>query len=102
MKKASDILEVRESIIYNKNVDKDIKIASVGDIHISKTVGKRDINNISESISNENPDYVCLLGDLIDSPRELSRGKGLDNLENLVKYCSKIAPTMIITVFLSQ
>lgn len=96
MKKASDILEVRESILYNKNVDKDIKIASVGDIHISKTVGERDINNICESLANEKPDYVCLLGDLIDSPKELIKGNSLDNLENLIKYCSSIAPTMIV------
>ncbi len=96
MKKASDVLEVRESIFYNKNVDSDIKIASVGDIHISKTVGEKDIMNICKSLSNENPDYVCLLGDLIDSPKELVKGKGLDNLKALVKYCSYIAPTMIV------
>ncbi len=96
MKKASDILEVRESIFYNKNVDKDIKIASVGDIHISKNVGEIDINNIYESLSDENPDYVCLLGDLIDSPGKSTVGKDIDDLKTLVKYCSSIAPTMII------
>ena len=96
MKKASDILEVRESIFYNKNIDKDIKIASVGDIHISKTVGERDINNICESISSENPDYICLLGDLVDSPKELTKEKSINNLKSLVKTCSTIAPTMIV------
>ncbi len=96
MKKSSDILEVRESIFYNKNVDKDIKIASVGDIHISKIVGEKDINNICESLSNENPDYVCLLGDLVDSPKELTKEKSIENLKTLVKSCSTIAPTMIV------
>ena len=44
MHKPSDVLEIRESILYNKNVKDDIKIASVGDIHISKLVGEKDIS----------------------------------------------------------
>ena len=96
MNKPSDILEVRESVFYNKSVQKEIKIASVGDIHISKTVGERDINNICESLFNENPDYVCLLGDFVDSPKEFTKEKSIDNLKFLVKTCSSIAPTMIV------
>ena len=94
MNKPSDMLQVRESIIYNKNVENDIKIASVGDIHISKSVGEKDINNIYESLAREEPDYVCLLGDIIDSPKELT--KRFDDLEKLIKSCSSIAPTMIV------
>ena len=96
MKKPSDMVEVRESFFYNKNVKQDIKIASVGDIHISKKVSQKDINNIFESLSRESPDYICLLGDLIDSPMELTKEKSIENLNNLIKSCSGIAPTMII------
>lgn len=94
MNKPSDLLQVRESIFYNKNVENDIKIASVGDIHISKSVGEKDINNIYESLAREEPDYVCLLGDIIDSPKELT--KRSEDLNKLVRSCSSIAPTMIV------
>ena len=39
----SNILEIRESTFYNKNVNEDIKIVGIGDIHISKLVGEKDI-----------------------------------------------------------
>ena len=96
MNKPSDVLEIRESNFYNEYAKKDIKIASIGDIHLSKLVGEKDINNINETLHKENPDYICLLGDIIDSPKELTIEKNIENLNTLIKNCSSIAPTMII------
>ena len=40
-----NILDARESIIYNKNVKDNIKIACIGDIHISNLVKSEDIKH---------------------------------------------------------
>ena len=96
MHKPSDVLEIRESILYNKNVKDDIKIASVGDIHISKLVGEKDISNIYNSLLDENPDYICILGDVVDSPKEYINDKSVKDLKLLMKLCSSIAPTLVI------
>lgn len=96
MNKPSDILEIRESIFYNEHAKNNIKIAGIGDIHISRLVGEKDINNIYESLFRENPDYICLLGDLIDSPKELTIEQSINDLFSLMKNCASIAPTMVI------
>lgn len=96
MKKASDILKIRDIIIYNSNVKSDIKIASVGDSHISKLVGQDDVDLISQSLYDENPNYICLLGDLIDSPEELEKYDKVEELKRLVKNSASIAPTLIV------
>ena len=96
MNKPSDVLQIRESVFYNEHVKDDIKLAGIGDIHISRLVGEKDINNIYESLYREDPNYICLLGDLIDTPIELTKDKSIDDLNSLMKNCSSIAPTMVI------
>ena len=96
MNKPSDILKIRDSIIYNENAKKNIRIASIGDTHISDIVGKDDINHISEALYKVKPDYICMLGDLVDSPDELKKDKKVEELKTLIKNSSTIAPTMVI------
>ena len=67
----SDFLKTRYSVFYNEYVNSDIKIASVGDLHLSKLVGMKDIDRISRQLEIEKPHYIYLLGDLLDSPLEL-------------------------------
>ena len=96
MNKPSKILKIRESHLYNKNVKDDIKIACVGDIHLSNLAGIDDINNISEVLYNLNPDYICILGDIVDSPDELLKDQKVSEVLSLMGNCSSIAPTMVI------
>ena len=51
----SDFLKTRYSIFYNEYVTSDIKIASVGDLHLSKLVGMKDIDRISRQLEIEKP-----------------------------------------------
>lgn len=96
MRTPSDTLKIRDSVIYNKNVKKDLKMACIGDFHISKLVGEKDINNISQVLYEESPNYICILGDLIDSPEELLKTKKVRELDTLIKNCASIAQTSII------
>ena len=68
---SSDILKIRESTLYNKNVKENVSIVGIGDIHISNLVGMDDINRISEVLYNTKADYICMLGDIIDSPYDM-------------------------------
>lgn len=92
----SKILKVRESTFYNKYVKEDIRIASLGDIHISRLTGTRDIFNILDSLYELDPDYICMLGDLIDSPTSLEDDKKLKELETLLSNSTTIAPTFLV------
>lgn len=96
MNRPSNILDARESIIYNKNVKDNIKIACIGDIHISNLVKSEDIIHLIDFLIEENPDYICLVGDLVDSPKELTEGQSIAKVKLLLELCSTIAPTMII------
>ena len=96
MMKSSDILKIRDSVMYNSNVKNDIKIAGLGDIHLSNLVGQKDVDFISQTLYEENPDYICMLGDLIDTPRILENDKKVNELMTLIKNSASIAPTLIV------
>ena len=96
MKKASDLLKIRDSIIYNSNVKSDIKLIGLGDLHLSNLVGQKDVDLVLKSIDEEKPNYICFLGDLIDSPLLLTNDKKLKELESLIKNSAEIAPTFIV------
>jgi predicted MPP superfamily phosphohydrolase len=43
-----------------------MRIVAVSDIHLGSVIRKRSMRHLSQMISNENPDLVLFLGDLID------------------------------------
>lgn len=92
----SDYARVRESTFYNENVKKDLKIVSIGDIHLSRNVTLEAVDKILKVLDEIKPDYICFLGDIIDSPEELTYDKRLLELEVLIKSCNNIANTFII------
>ena len=96
LKRSSDVLKIRDSIIYNENAKTDIKIAGVGDIHLSGIVGMDDVNHISDALYTLQPDYICLLGDLVDSPDQLNNDQKVEELKTLMTNSASIAPTMVI------
>ena len=96
MHKPSNIVDIRESTFYNKNVNDNIKIACIGDIHISNLVGIDDIYKIINSLIEVDPDYICFVGDILDSPKELTNENSLNNAKLLMDLCSEIAPTLVV------
>ena len=54
----------------------------------------KDVDRMSGAIASEKPDYICLLGDLVDSPKEIE--SRANELKTLITNCSSIAPTMLI------
>lgn len=96
MELSSGVVKIRNSYIHNDKIKDEIKILSVCDIHISSLVDMDDIDKISSLIYQEEPNYICLLGDLVDTPLELEKNNKVKELITLVKNASSIAPTLII------
>lgn len=93
----SDYVRIRESYFYNKNIKNDIKILSIGDIHLSKNVELESIDKILKVIEMNKPNYIFILGDTVDTTDELSSyKKRLLELEVLLNNCNNFAPTIII------
>lgn len=88
-------VSVRKTVFPNPK-DKQLRVAAIGDIHLSRLVGMNDVVQILELLKEVKSDYICLLGDLIDSPTVLYDSRKVDELLYLVEECSKIAPTMIV------
>lgn len=79
MELPGNIIEVRNGNIYSKKVTKDINIVSLSDIHICDKTKKDKLDFILNAVNNEHPDYICILGDMIDSPEII------DNIDNRIK-----------------
>jgi len=92
----SDFVKARESTFYSDCVSKDIKILSVGDIHLSKNVDLFNVDKLLKLIDSIKPDYIMILGDTIDTPKELSYSNRLLELDVLINNCNNIGKTFII------
>lgn len=92
--KSSDILEIRDSKLYANNVHEDIKILSAGDFHVNPKTKEEMIDFYLESVYVEEPDYIFLLGDLMDNPKDIDKTAEL--LFKIIRGSSNIAPTFVI------
>lgn len=87
----------RNTIIYNAYAKKDIKISALGDIHLSENLitGKK-LDKVLYQLQRQNPNYIFILGDLIDKPNVLDNSTRREELTSFFKSTSSIAPTMLI------
>ena len=89
-------LQIRDLKIYNSKVENSFKIAALGDFHISRLVDGKKLDPIKFQLEKEKADYHALLGDLIDSPKELENEAKRKELISLVEASACLAPTMVI------
>lgn len=89
-------VQIRKTNIKNKNVDDDIKILVIGDMHISDIVTDKKIDIIINTIKNINPDYTVFVGDLIDSVKEIKNQNSTNKLTKVLKASIKISTTLVI------
>lgn len=74
----------RYDIKVNKNLDNEVKIALVSDIHLGDIVDKHRLNKMISEINSLNPDVVLIAGDLIDSNLDIVLDKNmLSSFKNL-------------------
>ncbi len=92
----SNVLEIRYSKIYNKYVKEDIKIGSISDTHISDSISEKEIDFMINTFKKENPNYICVLGDIIDYPRIVDNDNNKNKCIKLFQGLSKISPVYIV------
>lgn len=96
MLKPSDVVEIRYSKIHKDNINKDIKIASLSDTHISRKTTKEEIAFMIYTIKKENPDYIFLLGDIIDSYHLMDESSTRAKVTTLLVKLSEIAKVFFV------
>lgn len=79
--------------INNNKIKKDIKIAILSDIHYSDTFKLKRMNQILKKLEQNNPDYICISGDIIDKTNILDKKDKREILIDFFKKIGKIAPT---------
>ncbi len=80
-----------ETFTTNK-INKDIKIALLSDIHYHDRFSTRLLNKLTKQIKNSQPDYICLVGDIVDQVKY----KKLDKLITFLSNISTIAPIICV------
>lgn len=96
MLKSSDVVEIRYSKIHKDNIDKDVKIACLSDVHISRKTTKEDIAFIIYTLKKENPDYIFLLGDIIDSYHLMDESSSRGKLTSLMMKLATISKVYFV------
>lgn len=61
-------IELHKDIVYNSKITKDIILIHISDIHFNKKTKEKKLNLVKEEIYKNNPDYVVITGDTIDTP----------------------------------
>lgn len=84
-----------EHTIYNEKVNDDIKIISISDLHYTCDINEDLLLNLFEKISKEEPNYICICGDIIDSANETCSFKNADSLFNFIESLGTICPVII-------
>lgn len=78
---------------YTKKEIKECKIAIISDIHYYPEYKISIINNIIKQIKDNKPDFITIVGDILDSSYTID----LTKLKDFITKLAEIAPTIIVT-----
>lgn len=70
-------------------------IALLADIHFSKHYPNKKIDNIIKALSENKPDYICIVGDIIDDAKVIDDINLSAKLKSWLQKLSFIAPVII-------
>ena len=77
-------------------VEEKTTVALFGDLHISPIVSEKQCYYVYKHLMKIEPELIMIQGDLIDSPTELFDESSLKKLEDTLKMCANIAPTVMV------
>ena len=87
-------IDIHKDYILNSKVLKDITLIHISDIHFNNQTKIKKLNKIENEIKNQNPDYIIITGDLIDSPK-VTKEKEVEILLEFLKRLAKISKLII-------
>ena len=76
-------IKTRQDYLYLPNIERDINIVHISDVHFNINIKNTKLKKISEHILNLHPDYVMITGDLVDAP-SITRNK--DKIKELIDF----------------
>jgi len=92
-------IEIQKDVIYNNKINKDISLIHISDIHFNKDTTDKKLALIKETIYKNNPDYVVITGDIIDTP---SIPKDKINIKRLLIFLTDISNFVKVIISLGN
>lgn len=86
-------VKINESIIYTPKIKEDKKLLIMSDTHIHNNSSLKSMDEFLQLIDKENPDFIFLVGDIVDSPRILNDNEKV--VTSFITSLSSIAKTYI-------
>ena len=84
---------MHKETFYTKKDIKDFRLAVFSDLHYYPNYPNKVLNSITNQIKKSNPDYILILGDILDSADYTD----LDDLRDFLATIANIAPVIAIT-----
>jgi predicted MPP superfamily phosphohydrolase len=80
-----------ETFFTTKNI-KNIKLAIFSDLHYYDGFKQKTLDIITKQITNTKPDYICIVGDIVDESKKMN----LNPLTTFLNNISSIAPIICV------
>lgn len=80
-----------ETFYTNKNI-KETKIAVISDIHFNNKYNRKILKKILNQITKNKPEYITIIGDILDT----SNTTDLEDLKIFLENLSRIATTLVV------
>ncbi len=79
-------------IFYTDKKIKETKLAIISDIHFNDKYNRKIFTKIIKQIEQNNPNYITIVGDILDT----SSTTNLDDLRDFLESLSKISTTLVV------
>ena len=89
-------LQIRNTKIYSPKIKNPFKLVALGDTHVSEMMEKTKLYPVQLQIEKENPDYIALVGDIVDAPSQLQHTYVQKKIIEFVKAAAEVAPVFIV------
>ena len=83
---------MHNEIFYTNKDIKETKLAVISDIHFNDKYNRKIFTKILNQISNNKPNYITIVGDILDT----SNTTNLDDLRDFLEKLSKISTTLVV------
>ncbi len=80
--------------IYSEKIKRDIFIIHIADIHFSKSTKISELNKLVDHIKENNPNYIMITGDLIDTP-VITKDHKINELYDFLKNLGTITKVFV-------
>ena len=80
---------------YHSFLKENFKIISISDLHFSSKVTTNKLNAIYQNLEQQQPDYILIVGDLIDSLEVMKIKKEKQRLMTFLSTLATLAPVLI-------